>query len=230
MIAFVTLTNDGYVDYTLNCYESLRNINSSIDLKSYCIGDKCFNTIVKHNYPCELLNDKINTNFQVFRTGNWSNITLKKFDIIYDNLRTYDYVLFTDGDIVYENNKFIHYLLEHIKDYDILIQNDTLDDFSTEILCTGFMFIKSNENTLKIFHPDNTRQYENFVGFDDQVYVNVIKNLLNFKLLPLNLFPNGQYYYNNYNSINPYIIHFNWVVGHQKKDKMLLHNKWYLGS
>jgi hypothetical protein len=37
-ISFITLTNTGYIDYTLNCLESLKRINSKIDLKCYCIG------------------------------------------------------------------------------------------------------------------------------------------------------------------------------------------------
>ena len=64
-----------------------------------------------------------------------------------------DYVLFTDGDIVYENNNFVNYLLENIGDNDILIQNDThlWDDTAgkdSSYLCSGFMFIKSNAKTL----------------------------------------------------------------------------------
>ena len=39
-IAFITLTNTGYIDYTLNCLQSLKNINMKKQLKVYCIGEK----------------------------------------------------------------------------------------------------------------------------------------------------------------------------------------------
>ena len=133
------------------------------------------------------------------------------------------YVCITDGDIVYENNLFIDFLLENIHDNDLLIQSEGLE---IDDLCSGFMFIKSNVNTLSIFNPNNVEKYKNFLGWDDQVYINEIKYKLNYKVLPLNLFPTGKYYYQYYNNINPYLIHFNWVVGNDKLSKMIRHNKW----
>ena len=55
------------------------------------------------------------------------------------------YVCLTDGDIVFENNQMFDYLLNNIKDNDLLIQSEGID---TEELCSGFMFIKSNKNTI----------------------------------------------------------------------------------
>jgi hypothetical protein len=46
-------------------------------------------------------------------------------------------------------------------------------------------------------------------------------------MLPIELFLNGNYYYNNNNIINPYLIHFNWIIGN-KKEKMRSYGKWYL--
>jgi hypothetical protein len=45
--------------------------------------------------------------------------------------------------------------------------------------------------------------------------------------LPLSLFPTGKYYYKYSNNINPYMIHFNWIKGHEKKEKMIKYNKWF---
>ena len=36
------------------------------------------------------------------------------------------------------------------------------------------------------------------------------------------------FYYDKNKSISPYLIHFNYVVGHVKRDRMIEHNKWYL--
>ena len=103
------------------------------------------------------------------------------------------------------------------------------DENSQDILCSGFMFIKSNKNTLSLFNPDNVKKYINTVGWDDQIYINDIKHLLKYKKLPSYLFPNGKYFY-NYNKINPYLIHFNYIVGHEKKNKMIYYNKWKLSG
>ena len=226
MIAFITLTNTGYIQYTLNCLKSLEKINFDGKLISYCIGNEGYSLLKEKGYETILFDNEINSNFNTFKNNNWNKIMSKKIDIIYQNLLKNDYVLYTDGDIVYENLNFINYLKENINDNDILIQNDTLNNNDNSNLCCGFIFIKSNEKTMTLFNPENIQNKEN-KEWDDQTYINSIKNSLTYKLLPLELFPNGRYYYNNFGKINPYLIHFNWVVGHEKKQKMTQYRKWY---
>jgi hypothetical protein len=223
--AFITLTNSGYIDYTRNCLKSLEQIKSELALKSYCIGQTGYDTLVKEGYPCELIDQENNSNFQTFRNGNWSNITYNKFQIIYDNLLKYDYVCFTDGDIVFENPGFYDYLIENIGDYDLLAQSEG-EEF--EDFCSGFMYIRSNPTTLSIFDPLACQIHKDTQGWDDQIYLNTIKKNLKYKKLPLDLFPNGKHYFQNNNRISPYLIHFNWLYGDEKKDRMKHYNKWYL--
>ncbi len=229
-LAFITLTNDGYIYYTINCLESLKRINTPVFPTCYCVGDKSHLAISNAGYNSVLLADDNNNTkeFQVFRKGNWSNITFKKFEIIYENLRKFDYVLFTDGDIIFENPDIIKYLMDNIGNADILIQNDTMTDGDINQLCTGFMLVRSSSITRQFFNPIYSRKYTNIEGLDDQAYLNSVKFKLNFKLLPLDLFPNGQYFYANSQRLTPYMIHFNWCVGHVKKEKMLAYKKWFL--
>ena len=109
----------------------------------------------------------------------------------------------------------------------MLIQTEYIDDKNYD-LCSGFMFIKSNSNTLNFFNPKYIEHKKNTSGWDDQIYVNTNKHKLKYKMLPIELFLNGNYYYNNDNIINPYLIHFNWIIGNKKKEKMLSYGKWYL--
>jgi hypothetical protein len=134
-----------------------------------------------------------------------------------------EYVCITDGDIVYENNGVFDFLLEHIGDNDMLIQSEGLD---TDDVCSGFMFIKSNPRTISLFHPENVEIHKNTVGWDDQVYINEMKYKLKYKVLPLSLFPTGKYYDSYSDNIDPYLIHFNWIVGHEKKSIMIKYQKW----
>ena len=237
-MAFITLTNSGYIELTLNCLESLKKINFDKPLHCYCIGKQGFDILESKGYKATLIDDEQNSNLQSFRKGNWSNITHQKFAIIYENLLKHPFVCFTDGDIVFQNPGVYNYLIQNIGDHDMLIQNDTLIDTSKYELCSGFMFIKSNENTLSIFNPANTEQFKNTVGWDDQVYINSVKDKIKFKTLPLDLFPNGRYYYKKTAghilrflklTKDPYLIHFNWLVGgHTKKQKMIECRKWFL--
>ena len=129
-LSFITLTNDGYKEFTENCLVSLKKIGIE-SLKVYCIDQKSFdylspkfNNIIKMN----LKDEEIESNLVNFRRGNWSKIVLKKFNIIYEELQNNDYVLFTDGDIVYIRNGFIEYCLENIGDADIIMQDDRIND------------------------------------------------------------------------------------------------------
>ena len=45
-VKFITLTNDGYIDYTLNCLKSLELINFKNDLYCYSIGSKSHETLL----------------------------------------------------------------------------------------------------------------------------------------------------------------------------------------
>jgi hypothetical protein len=228
-IAFITVTNAGYLIYTKNCLKSLKNSDSDINLKCYCIGKVAHNELKSGSVDVHFFNDEKCTTFQRFRSGNWSNVTHYKFKAIHENLQKYKYVCITDGDIVYKDKRFIKYCMENIGDHDILIQNDTMtDEFGGEILlCTGFMFIKSNNLTKSVFDPVKTESNISRVGWDDQIYINEIKKKINYKLLPLSLFPNGRYFYKNHENIKPYMIHFNWLIGHDKFYKMKKHGEWF---
>jgi hypothetical protein len=223
-ISFITLTNTGYLDYTINCLESLEQINSKIPLHSYCIGKEGYTILVSKGYTCTCIDDEY-TSFTQYGNKHFSNITYNKFVIIYENLIKYAYVCFTDGDIVFEKNTVFDFLCSHIGDNDLLIQSEGIEE---KDLCTGFMFIRSNDKTRSIFNPARIENMKHTTGWDDQVYINSIRHMLTYKRLPLSFFPTGKYYYAYHKNIDPYLIHFNWTLGHEKKRKMIAHKKWYM--
>lgn len=226
-LSFITLTNNGYLAYTFNCLASLKKIGVDY-LKTYAIGKKATRSIARKNYKAELIDDELNAEFQTFRKGNWANITYYKFQIIFENLKNSKFVCFTDGDVVFKNKSFIDYCISHIGAHDLLIQNDSLDDESDENLCSGFMFIRSSEKTLKFFNPKYVKENSNLTeGWGDQIYVNENKEKIAFKLLPLALFPNGKYFELNHLNITPYLIHFNWLIGHSKSRMIVKHKEYY---
>lgn len=229
-VAVITLTNTGYVQYTLNCLKSIKNIGANIRVHCYCIGDRCAELLEAEGYLSTQIGNETESAIQLFRTGKWSNIVFHKFEIIYSNLLTHGYVLMTDGDIVYQRKEIMDYLLKHIANNDMLSQNDTMDDRDITQLCSGFMFIRKTQNTLRYFHPSNVEQYKDVVGWGDQTYINEISSKIKVKRLPLDLFPNGKYYLKHYATIRPYIIHFNWLFGIDKMKIMKEYGKWYISS
>jgi hypothetical protein len=233
-ISFISLTNDGYMDYTLNCIESLKRINYDIkNLTCYCIGDKCYNRIKDIGCNVENISDE-NKNMVEYGSKNWGNVLKYKSYIIQLNLNQNDYVCITDGDIVYEKNGFIEDCLEKIQNekLDMICQSgDKIKEHNKNYnnsICCGFMFIKSNNITKKLF------DYKNLIISDnwkEQPYIiNRIKKLnIKVKTLDPILYPNGSIYYRFNKEIkSPYLIHFNWVIGDKKKEMMKKYNKWYI--
>lgn len=231
-VSFITLSNLGYVDLTRNCYKTLENVGCIHSLKCYCIDEES-EKILKETHSIANVFSVPNLKFGFkhmpkFRDENWNKVVINKFNIIFDNLLTSEYVLFTDGDIVYEKNGFVEFCLDKIqKDgADILIQNDGDHDSSRNNLCTGFMFIKSNETTRNFFDPSKI----NIQTFRcDQIHINHNKHKLHLSVLPLHLFPNGGYYKSHQSSIDePFLIHFNWCGGDQKIRWMKNCQKYYV--
>ena len=236
LVNFITLTNNGYKSFTLNCLKSLENINFEKKLHCYTIGDNFHNELINKNYMSTLLvTDEISdSSYHPYMGTNWHSITKRKFEIIYKELHLNKYVCFTDGDIVFLKNNFMEYCLNNIKDNDLLIQNDSRKDSNLNNLCTGFMFIKSNDLTKNFFNPENVYKHIK-PGIDDQRYVNSqINGKLKYNVLPLDLFPNGGHFTRTYHStrsdsFDPLMIHFNCIKGgHRKIGAMKGYNKWYI--
>ena len=224
-LGFITLTNLGYLDYTKNCIKSLENIGVE-GLKVYCIDNESFQ---KLDYDRKLKidnpEDEQISDFYEFRTGEeWAKIMFQKFRIIHRELLKNDFVLFTDGDIIFRDKRFIQDLINRIDDYDVLFQNDKQNDSDDGELCAGFQFIKSNKKTRDFYNPANITLEK--MGECDQPYINANKNKLNYDKLPLRRYPNGLYYRTNKNY--SYMIHYNYLVGHSKKEMMIKDKNWFL--
>lgn len=227
-LAFITLTNTGYIDYTRNCVRSLKKCGVSQPLKIFCVGKSGYDMLRNEGYTdLEWIDNEKISEFQSFLEQHWGDITFQKFVVIHKCLKEYNYVCFTDGDIVYENKDVLEYCVREIGDYDMLIQNDskTMSDNDTRELCTGFMFIRCTETTLRLFDPELIAARRHNMDWNDQLCINEIKHLFRYKVLPLELFPNGKYYYHHENK-NPMLIHFNFCRGHEKRKKMETYGKW----
>ena len=186
---FITLTNNGYLDYTRNLIESLRRIDIKQPsecgeagcvlepLKVYCIGQECYDNLDYNNK--ELLEAEGAEEFQQFREGDWNKVVVQKFNIIH---------------------------------------NDNSE------LCSGIIYAKCNDKNKTLFNPENIDMNH----FEcDQIHFNKIKAKLHYDKLPLKKYPNGRFYY-TMKPERPYCIHFNYVVGHMKKEFMKQYDYWLI--
>lgn len=228
----ITFTNEGYVKYTENLLKSIVDNGVNLKLKIFTLDDKSFEHFNKiHNYV-ELLEKSSDFSFFMDqKSERFGKLMIKKFECIHKTLLENKNTLYIDGDIVIKKN-FINKLVDKMNknNLDFIFQNDKNPKKPNLInVCAGFMLINSNKKTLKFFNPKEL-PVEKIANYrtHDQTYIN--KNLGRFKyeILPLSGFPNGPYYYENSKSIDPSIVHFNFVLGDEKIALMKKYKEWYL--
>lgn len=227
----ITFTDKYYLEYTLNLLASIDKNKSEIQLCIYCSDEESFDYLKKGGHKALLIENK---NFNNYKLQSWSagkndfgKTMINKFKSIYDALNKSDLVLYLDGDIVVKKN-FTRLLLDKVQNNDFLFQLDFNPKKAIqEDLCAGFMLIKSNKNTIEIFNPNETKVEEIIkLPSHDQSYLNLNKNNFQYKFLSSYHYPNGAYYLNYVT--DPYIIHFNYLVGNSKKKFMKRYGEWYL--
>jgi hypothetical protein len=235
-ISFITLTNNGYKKYTKNCLASLKKFDLDKKLKIFCMDTEAYLDLAKdYEKTIKLENLEHCKEMLTYMDKGWNYLTLKKLDVIYQELLENEFVCFTDGDIVYENGNFLSYCLKHIKDCEFLIQRDDLgkdipinlgrNQIMLPTVCTGFMFIRRTPNTLRLFKKSNIDQNVKC----DQTYINNVLHQFKYKKLPLTVFPNGLYYKLFRKKIKPYMIHFNYTETAEDKRKIMKkYNKWLI--
>ena len=225
----ITFTNKGYVEYTHNLITSIQKFQSDVDLRIFTLDDESYEYFNNIHHDVVRYETNVSDEFVGQKSEGFGNLMVVKFEIIYESLKNYDYVLYIDGDIVVKE-KIMDYLISKSKYKDIVFQNDKRPSKPNLInMCAGFMFIKSSKKTLKFFNPENIDKDKfNKYTTHDQTHINRNLAKFNYVSLPLNLFPNGPHYYKNFETLKPKIIHFNYLLGEKKKEEMIKYNQWFI--
>tara|TARA_B100001057_G_C22736907_1_gene906176 strand:- start:208 stop:921 length:714 start_codon:yes stop_codon:yes gene_type:complete len=228
----ITFTNEGYIEYTHNLLASIIKNSVEIDLKIFTLDENSFNYFNKVHKNVELLKDSSTfSNFLDQKSERFGQLMIKKFECIFKSLSSSEKVLYIDGDIVLKKN-FINSLIRIMdkNSLDFIFQDDKNPKKPNLInVCAGFMLINSNKKTLKFFDPESLK-IEKIVKYrtHDQTHINRNLSKFKYRVLPLHQFPNGPYFYDNYEKIDPAIVHFNYILGHEKIERMKLLQEWYL--
>ena len=227
-IKAITLTNKGYIDFTDNLIASIEKNNINIDLDVCTMDSYSTDYFDKKNQNTNLITKSNKKKFLRQDSKNFGEYMIIKLNMIHSYLTKFEYILYLDGDIVIKD-EITNYLGEAMGSFDLLIQDDKNPQKpNLEYLCAGFMLIKSNRKTLDFFDTSKINNEELMEGLHDQGYINNNKDFLDYQKLPLELFPNGPYFYENSEILNPKIIHFNYVLGSKKKSVMKDYEEWYI--
>lgn len=227
-----TLTNSGYLLYTLNMLKSLKQFDLDKKILIVCIDTKGADTLRKLGYYVVCI-DETYGSFSPWNSTEYVKICYLKLELIHTVLSLHVNVLLVDGDIVFRKNPMDD-LTIWLNDtvFDVWIQNDSQHNGNTTNMCTGYMFIKSSNRLIKLYDVVSEEGRAKYLkcafNNNDQTYFNVyVKRACIFNALPLEKYPNGKMFYEN-PTLDPVLVHFNWVVGHVKMAKMKEHNMWLL--
>ena len=138
-------------------------------------------------------------------------------------------VLYTDSDIFFKKNVLneMSRYIESNPTAEIIAQNDSYQgDQVTSNLCAGFFFARSSPIFVKLTHPN---LYDYSMSSDQEFFNVHVCPKLKCVALPQQEFANGYVLYNR--KVEPSsctILHFNYIVGHEKKSKMIDFNAWII--
>ena len=229
-----TITNYGYILYTLNMLKSLKQFGLDKNVFIVVMDEKCATILKREGYQVFCINQKSLAKFCPWNVKGYDKICYYKLELIYNVLLNKN-VLLIDGDIVFLKNPIDDIITWSNENHDIWIQNDTTDDKNMTNMCTGYMFVKTSKKMCELYDCVSEEGYQKYLkcAFDnnDQTYFNkYVKPKCSMNALTLKKYPNGNVFYRISEEIYDSIVmvHFNWVIGHLKMAKMKEHKLWLL--
>ena len=235
--------NDGYTLYTKNLLNSIIRTCPAIlkNIHIICIDNKCFNTFNNFNKKraggkmrviLYKSGDSSDSKFHSFYKSGWDRITAIKMHLVSAYLDAKCTIVYLDGDIV-----ILKDILPDILNFtsqsniDLFIQDDNrYDKQKDKTLCTGMFIVVSNNRTRPFFR----RVAQIPSGSDDQTHFNNLlpNSGLIYKILSRSEYPNGSFWYANSTFIKDIakLVHFNWIKGHEKLNKIKEYGMWSIDS
>lgn len=231
-----TVTNSGYILYTMNMLKSLEKFGLDKKILIICIDKKAYRILSNMGYNTFCVDNKELSKFCPWNTKGYDHICYLKLETIYRVLSLNKNILLVDGDIVFLKDPINDILKwSNDKTYDVWIQNDSQDDRNISNMCTGYIYIKSQDHIIKLYDCVSEEGQKKYMTCaldnNDQSYFNkFVKPDCIMMPLMLELYPNGKFFYDNSDKIikNAILIHFNWIKGHLKMAKMKEYKLWLL--
>lgn len=223
----ITISSKFYMDYTLNMLTSLKNLGLDNKINTYCLDNDSYKEISSNGFNAE----EVKIDFDIVKnpthygTKDFNIFMYYKVKVIKSELKNNKFVTYTDGDVVFK--KSFEDIYKDSNKHDLIAVKDFhVKNPSKTSICAGFMVLKSNFKTKYLFNP-NTISKNNF-EIHDQEIINSKKKWINYKYLDQESFCNGSYFLENSEKLDPILIHFNYIVGDDKKEIMKDQNCWYI--
>ncbi len=227
----VTVTNTGYLLYTLNLLKSLQPYGLDRQMMVVCMDRHAATVLAAKGYQTTCEDHDALAAFCPWNTKGYDQICATKLHVVHRLLEQGRHVWMVDGDVVFLRDPRPD-LEERMATADLLIQNDASEDADTSNLCTGYLWIRSTPQTIQCYEPARVKERWAACAFDnnDQTYVNRwVATTCRHRALPLALYPNGRVFLKSPRmAADAVLVHFNWIKGHQKLVTMKRYHMWLL--
>lgn len=235
-LVLTTLTNSGYLLYTLNLLKSLQPYGLDTSVFVVCLDTKGAEQLRKRGYRVYDVQRQSLGRFSAWNTKGYDAICYYKLVLLHRLLSLGYTTVFVDGDVVFRKNpveEWVRWMA--CQDHDVWIQNDAQRDKDTTNLCTGYLMAKPHPAVVEAYDclsEQGKVRYRGCAGDNnDQTYFNVyVKPVCRVFVLPLEFYPNGKMYMEHAEQMDKtaVLVHFNWIHGHHKMVEMKRRGMWLL--
>jgi len=242
---YITFTTSGSVELCKNLLMSLRKLNMEKDFIVYCLDEDSFAEISKFECNSKLFDvSDIGEKFHEYGRGDFRRVTEAKIQIIINELKDKDSLVYTDCDVVFRHNPtpFIEHSNEQVKDKDVDIIFASDDPFMP--ICTGFMHIRNTEKVHELFKKyfELSQEYGKQGSecmYDQEIIFEILTKhepffnehgRLVWGIYPTEFVKNGHLYWNEAETRtgNEAVVHVNFTIGEENKINRLKDaNLWY---
>ncbi|ORZ18887.1 nucleotide-diphospho-sugar transferase-domain-containing protein [Absidia repens] len=243
-VLIVATANYGMRDHVYNWIESLKRTNEDKFL-ILCLDDKLYDHLVLTGYernvatiPSTWLHQKIDAGFEEYYTQMYRVITHAKTLVVQQLLYLDINVLFSDVDIVWLKPRIreqLYMYLDMRSETHVVFQQEGSDQKNIN---SGFYIMRPSEKMKRLlaatiyFGDQNDKLTQQGALNKALGYLNLRLTSSDVILLDVLQWPNGWIYFsNNWTKslgIEPYIVHANYLVGEDKKNKLRDDNFWYI--
>ena len=245
-ITWITLVNHGYVSYTKNFLRNVQERRIPFILHVFCTDEMAYQELQNEPgcvcFSTDFLQLSLSTNMTNWQEYEYKKITFAKLDIIQYCLQYANNPIgYIDTDIVLFHDP-TPYFVEEMNNHpniSIFSQCDEggtrcSDCYNCKNFCTGVTVYRNDPELCFIFDYDE-EEVESWSS--DQAFLNHTCELYDVPTmtLPKSLLTNGCYFPELQESKIDIpdtccLLHFNYMIGHRKKECMKLQNMWLLSE
>lgn len=239
-ILWITLINRGYLEYTRNFLESVRRKAIPMRLIVFCMDEESLRELSGHEnclaLPAVFLTECYAKELREWSDMEYKRIVFAKLDAVAYTMRSSDdrsrLIAYIDTDIVLFKDPTTYMLDRFEPGVQVVHQCDEKDlcsdDENCPYLCSGCIAFRNDPALLECL----TYSDEDIVRYaSDQHFLRAsFRNAdVRHRSLDKILFPNGSSYISHFQTLGQAcLLHFNYMVGGEKKARMKMMRLWYL--